>query len=438
VGAAVTLLGGCASAPPPVLPTLTDEEPKVPVVLVPGITGTVLRDRETGDARWGTGARLVFPRDAAYELALPVTGAGSAVPRLEPAEVIERITLAGLFRRDVYGPIVETLEANGYRRGDLADPRPGDTLFLFGYDWRRDNVLAAGVLRERLEKLRRARGEDRLEVDLLCQSNGAHICRYLAKHGGAPLEQAESGDAAPPADLEIRKLVLIGSSNGGGLRILREVDRGRSYLPVIGREMSPEALFTLPALYQDLPVYRTGFFLDEDGRELDVDLFDAASWRRYGWSVFGEKVRRRLDRSGRPDLFGTEEDRLAFLQATLDRARRIHHLLHRDVPGFGVGSYYLVQNVYTPTPERAVLLRGDDGTWQTLFTGDEELRRRPYLQALASAPGDGHATFRSQRWLSRQELALIAREPLHVEGPHFELLWDPATLRGLVEFLADR
>jgi hypothetical protein len=36
------------------------------------------------------------------------------------------------------------------------------------------------------------------------------------------------------------------------------------------------------------------------------------------------------------------------------------------------------------------------------------------------------------------QAAAIVREPLYVNGPHFELLWDPATLRGLVEFLADR
>ena len=92
----------------------------------------------------------------------------------------------------------------------------------------------------------------------------------------------------------MRKLILVGSSNGGGLRILRELDRGRNYISLIGRRWHPETLFTFPAIYQDLPVYRRDLFLDADGRELEIDLFDAESWRRHGWSVFSRAARRRL------------------------------------------------------------------------------------------------------------------------------------------------
>ncbi len=421
----------CADGPEP--ETRPTGEPAVPVVLVPGITGTKLRDRATGEVVWGTGALLISPRDGGYALALPI-GGRSAEPRLEAFEVIEEIRLAGVIRQKIYLPIVDTLTAQGYRRGDLAAPRPGDRLFLFPYDWRRSNVLAARLLAERLAALKAARGEERLTVDLVCQSNGAHICRYLLKYGGASLEEAEAGRAGPLPWLTVRKLILVGSSNGGGLRILRELDRGRSYVSLIGRKWHPETLFTLPAIYQDLPVYRQDLFLDGDGRELEIDLFDAESWRRHGWSAFSRSARRRIEKSGRTDLFGDEDQRLAFLAHVLDEAQRFHRLLARDVEGAGETRYYLLQNAGKDTPERAVL-RPRDGELRPWFTGDRELERRHRLHALATAPGDGHATVESQLWLSPGEKAAMAGEPTYVDSPHFELIFDPGTLRCVVEFL---
>src|SRR5262249_37250873 len=141
---------------------------------------------------------------------------------------------------------------------------------------------------EKLVALARARGEERLRVALICQSNGAHICRYLAKYGGASLEEAEAGRAAPPRELEITRMVLVGTANGRSLRMLREMHRGRPYVPLsLGRRLQPETLFTFPSFYQDLPVYRSDVFLDEKGRTLDVDLFSAAAWETYGWTIYG-------------------------------------------------------------------------------------------------------------------------------------------------------
>lgn len=415
--------------------------PEVPVVFVPGITGTKLRDRVTGEVVWGTGALLISPRDGGYAFALPTGTGPDDETRLEAFEVIEEMSLAGVIRQRVYRPIIETLEGEGYRHGDFAAPRPGDTAFLFPYDWRRSNVLSARRLAEGLERLRAARGgngsrADRLQVDLVCQSNGAHICRYLLRYGGAPLEEAEAGHAVPLPWLEVRKLILVGSSNGGSLRILRELDRGRNYIPLIGRKLQPETTFTFPSVYQDLPVYRSDLFVDAEGRKLDIDLFDAESWRRHGWSVFSRSARRRLLRNPRPDLFGDEAARLAFLARVLDEARRFHRLLARDVGAFEETRYYLLQSAGKDTPERAVLV-ARDGELRPRFVGDRDVDRNPRLRALAAAPGDGHATVQSQLWLAPREKAAMVRQPTYVESPHFDLVFDPATLRCLAEFLAE-
>lgn len=439
IGCLASLAAAVASAAsPPILSPLKQLQPKTPVVYVPGSTGSELRHRVSGKIIWGRGRQLVSPRDGGYALARPIhLPPDSPESRLEATRAIERMRLAGIFKQAVYGPIIELLEANGYRRGDLDAPEPGATAFLFAYDWRLDHRLIAARLLERLEALRQARGEERLEVDLICQSNGAYICRYLLKYGGATLERAEAGDAPPPATVHVRKLILMGNSNGGSLRMLREIDRGRSYISLVGRKLQPEVLFSIPALFQDLPVVREDLFLDEHGEPLDVDLYDPESWRRYGWSIFSDEARRRLAGNGHADLFGDgDEARMEYLSAVLDYALRFHRVLRRDVESFGATRYYMLQSNTRDTPERAVLRRAGDG-WQTLFTGDEELAELEEAHERATAQGDGHGTVDSQMWLSPQESAALAAEPFYVDDEHFELILRPETHRRLLDYLLD-
>ena len=434
---AALVLESCSGAPTPTLAPLQQIPAKTPVVYVPGSTGTELRDRETGRIVWGRGRQLIAPRDGAYAMARSIHfGPSSAESRLEATKAIEKITVAGIFSQDVYGPIIELLEANGYERGDLNAPAPTASAFLFAYDWQLDHRLAAARLLERLEAMREARGEERLAVDLICQSNGGYVCRYLVKYGGATLEDAEAGRAAPPARIDVRKLVLLGNSNGGSLRMLREVHRGRRYVKLIGRRFRPESLFSVPAFFQDLPVVREDLFLDARGEPLAVDLFDAETWRRYGWSVFAPKARKRLERAGRDDLFGSEEQRLEYLRGALDYARRFHSVLRRDVDDFADTRYFMLQSRALETPDRAVLVERDGG-WETLFTGDKKLARMGAVHDLATAEGDGHGTVESQLWLSPQERAALVAEPSYVDAEHFELILRPETHRRLLEVLYD-
>jgi len=439
---AAGLLGcGGAPPPPPVHPVLEARSDKTPVVLVPGLTGVSLRDPETGVVSWGRGWNLLFPRDGGYGEALPIPQApdddGFVASGREAGEVLRSVSLLGI-RRAIYSPIYRLLEAQGYVLGDLHRPTPDATFFPFAYDWRQDKIANAGKLLRALERLRQVRGEDRLSVVLICQSCGAHLCRWLAKYGGGTLEEAEAGSAALPPTVHVDRLVMVGSSNGGSLRILHELHHGRKYLP-LGRKWQPEVLFTYRSLFQDLPAYRPDYFLDGDGKPLDLDLYDPETWRRYGWSVFDPKVRRRVER--RPDLFGSEADRFAYLTRQLDRAQRFQKLLKVDAPGFGDTEVHAIQGSSAPTPDRAVVDRkggadGPDRPWRLVFAGEKALKRRPDLEAKLIAPGDEHATLASQRWLSAQELRALAEEPLYASGGHFELLLDDATERRLLEILA--
>ena len=352
--------------------------------------------------------------------------------------MLEELRLAGVIRKSVYGPIIQRLEAEGYRRGDLRDPEPEEDFFLFPWDWRQDHVYAAAQLAEALDALRRARSQEKLRVVLICQSTGGHVCRYFAKYGGAPLELAETEQAAPPDKVGVSRLILVGTANGGSIRNLRELDRGRNYLAMLGRKWEPETLFTFPSLFQDLPRYRQDLFVGRDGASIAVDLYDAASWLRYGWSVFNRKVRGRLSASGRSELFGGEDMRVDYLRWALDRAERFQAVLERDVGWSSPPRYYLIQNDRDRlTPDRAVLEEVRSGEWRTLFASDGAVKSSSALRSLLAAAGDGHATVKSQLWLSPEEKAALAAEPLYVRGGHFELILNPLAMDALVEFTGD-
>lgn len=426
----------CSQAPAPVARhPLAAVEGRTPVVIVPGTTGSQLRSTLSDELIWGQGRHVMRPRDDGYALARSLSLPWDAAdPGVEATAVIEEMRLfAGLVRKPIYGPVPRAFEAQGFQRGELTAPKPGDDLFLYAYDWRNDNVPVAhrlGRLLESLAQQPQRRGKP-LAMDLVCQSNGAYICRYLVKYGLATLEQAEQGIQVPLAGVSIRKLILIGTSNGGAMRILREVDRGRTYVAGLGRRMSPEVIFTFPSIYQDLPSYLERPFIDASGRPLDLDLYDAQTWVEQGWSVFDPKVEARLGQ--RPDLFADRSTRLDFLAHCLDRARRLHGVLYRDAQVLPETRYYLLQNGYYTTPQRAVVEPGGERS-QLLFSGDKELAADGYLAALASAPGDGHATLDSQHHLSPHEQASLAAESFLLPGKHFELIIDPATLRRMLDF----
>jgi len=418
-------------------------EPRTPVILVPGVTGSGLQDVESGQPVWGAGRNVILPRDGGYRLALPIEGATEGPgSRLEAGVVIEEVRLFGLFRSKVYRPLVEALEEAGHQRGDLGSPDASDSLFLFAYDWRADNVDSVARLSEAIERIRRARGVDRLDVDLICQSGGAHICRYLAKYGDISLSDAESRQRGPQ-NFRIARMVLVGTSNGGSLRILREMIRGRNYVPLVGRKWRPEVLFTFPGLYQDLPAPgnptpgNSGpgdhLFVDEQGARVDADLFDVASWQRYGWSAFDPKAERKVARH--PEIFGGIDDRVRFLQEMLDIAGRFRSVLSADVGFDVVCSLHMVQSTETETPTRAILRR-TGSRWRTQFVDDRFVKKRPALLDRVSDPGDGHASLESQMSLSESELSKMSDDPHYVSGSHFRMIHDPEVLRGLVEILA--
>ena len=430
------LLSACSQAPAPVLRQELRGEPTAPLVFVPGVLGSKLFVRESGKAAWGTGRAVVLPRDGGYNAALPLTWQqGDPPPDAEATEVVDRVKLMGV-RREVYSQVRDLFIRHGYTLGDQKNPQAQDDLFLFSYDYRQDSVAVAGQLHALLDKMRQERGVEVLEVDLLCQSNGALVCRYYTKYGAASLEAALAGDAKPSRRIKVRTLALAGSANGGSLRILREIHRGRQYLALlnVGRRFQPEAIFSFRSLFQELPVDSEDLFVDESGAPIKVDLYDAESWERYGWSVFGSQAQERLARKRARPFFGDLELQRSFLKTQLTRSRQFQHALLTDAPGYAVERLLLIQNTSLPTPRRAVLRRRG-AEWQTVFDDERAAKKLPgRVQESLIEMGDGHATVASQQRLSQQEKEALIGPTVVVEGKHADVVLQPKAHHRLLEF----
>jgi hypothetical protein len=400
---------------------------RVPLVFVPGVTGSNLVSARSGRVAWGTGWRLLLPRDGGRVLALPIASEAPGGEALEGGAVIRNMSLL-FVTRPIYAPLLESLAAAGYHEGDATGPVPAATLYPFGYDWRQETQTTAAALDDLLERIARVRG--RPEVDLACQSNAARICRWVAKHGGRSLADADPA-RAPERSYRIERLVLIGASNGGAARTLRELDRGRRYLPG-GRRMTPETLFTMPSLIGDLPADSAGLFVDRRGEPLAIDLYDATAWLERGWSIFRPAAQDRLDAPRKRRRFGSVTEQLAALQRMLDRARATNEALARDAVGFGSTTLHLILNESLETPSRVVVL--ERGRRRLLFAGDRALRGDPTLLGLVAQAGDGHATAASQRALSAQERRATV-DRLALDGGHFEVVLVPALHEALARML---
>ena len=404
------------------------------MVFVPGTTGTVLREAETRRVQWGNGRSLFTPRDGGRALAVPIDPVAGRGTPLELAGPVLEIRI-GPYRKQAYGPLVKFMLQAGYVAGDLADPNPGENFYFYSYDWRRSNVDNARELAHRLDELRCVNHLETLRIQLVAQSSGAHLARYFIKYAGAPLDEAEQGAARRLASIEVDKLILVGTSNGGALRILRDMHRGRRYLP-FGRLFGPEVLFTFRSLFEDLPVFSDGLFVDEAGLAAEIDLFDAENWRLYQWSIYEPRVAARLARMKGNHPFGDESSRSTYLSTRLRDAGRFHRLLRKDVPWFGKTRYYSLQSISERTPARALVVeRG--GRRRIGFSGDREVDGNSRLALRAAATGDGHATRESQEWLSPQERSAFAHDPVYFEGRHFGIILDRGLQMRLLEFLRD-
>src|SRR5262249_38212749 len=159
---------------------------KPPVIIIPGLTGSELVNSKTGEKVW---FKLRKPKDD--DLRLPISPNLAANHDGLVAGDILRSVRIGLKKTDAYGDLIEALEAKGgYREATWTNPPAKgyeDTLYVFPYDWRLDNVANARLLIRRIDELKRKLKRPNLQFDVIAHSMGGIIARYAAMYGNADL-----------------------------------------------------------------------------------------------------------------------------------------------------------------------------------------------------------------------------------------------------------
>ena len=209
------------------------------VVVLPGITGSVLRDSRGRDV-WA-------PTAGAAVRALVTLGRSLADLELRDGDADDGVTapmmvpdlhlIPGLWKIDGYSKL------SAYLQREFA-VTPGRNFFTFPYDWRRDNRVAARRLKEQAD---RWLGEWRREspdakLILVGHSMGGLVARYF-------LECLDGWR-------DTRRLVTFGTPYRGSLNALNFLVHGmqKKLGPVPVLDLS-RLLRSFPSIYQLLPIY---------------------------------------------------------------------------------------------------------------------------------------------------------------------------------------
>lgn len=408
-------LCACGAMPRPDLRRLyefgTPASGQPPVVVIPGILGSRLRDAESGVELW-PGSLWSVALGTKQHLALPFDPA-----TLQPtAEAQPDGLFEAALGTDFYGEILRTLEhAGGYRRARPGEPadRRERRYYVFAYDWRQDNVRTAAKLDAFIEQIRRDYGDPQLQVDIVAHSMGGLVTRYFLRYGARDvLPELHRDDFRVPdtgAD-KVRTAILLGTPNLGSARSLHGFIEGAA----VGlRRIPTEVLATMPSVFQLFPHPINDWLIDIEGRPLDRDLFDVEIWRRFGWSVFDEAALARL-RSRHDAAHVAALQRL--FEAHLERARRFVWAL-----SVRPGHDHAVRIVAfggdcSLTPAR-LLVEEVEGESVVRLYPDDIARPRPGIDysRLMLEPGDNQVT----------KPSLLAREKLDPAAARHRWLFFP-------------
>lgn len=379
---------------------------KNPVIVIPGLIGSELVNGKTGEVVWFKPKRA---KDD--DLRLPISpNLARNRDALQAKDVLRTIKIGIFPRTDVYEGLTKSLGTNGYVEGKWANPPVKgyeDTFYVFAYDWRRDNVENSRLLIRQIQALKRKLNKPDLKFDVIAHSMGGLITRYAAMYGDADLPAGRKPVPTWAGAGNFRQIFLVGTPNEGSVLSLDSLVNGVSFFGIsinlpFFQNLTKFDLFTIPAAYQLLPADGTLKAYDENLKPLKLDLYDPATWTKYGWSPIDDKDFAKE--------FSAAEQRnaKAYFAVVLNRAKAFQEALNAPTKDIPV-SINIVGSNCKSTLDAIVIYPEKKGGWKTIFKADSFERAdggkvsSEELKAAIYASGDGVVTARSRLAETLQE-----------------------------------
>ena len=361
----LTFLSGCSvGINPPELNEIYSQSAmqsdltRNPVIVIPGILGSRLRDTKSGKLIWGAfGGEYADPSEPreARVISLPMRY-GEEISMLQDEIVVEgsldriKVSLLGLpLNLNAYIDIISTLGAGGFRDEELALKGAIDygdehfTCFQFAYDWRLGNVQTAKALGEFIRnkqkyisgELKRRYGVERaaedIKFDIVAHSMGGLAARYYLRYGEQKLP--ESGDLPEvtwAGAKNISSVIIVGTPSAGSVESFVKITNGAKFVPFFPKYPAV-ILGTFPSIYQLLPRPRHKSIVFTDGELLDI--YDLELWKKNSWGLANQAYDDELAWL-LPEARTKQERRkiaLDHLSKILKRTEQFHKALDRPV-----------------------------------------------------------------------------------------------------------
>ncbi len=435
-----------------------------PIIVIPGILGSKLVDRPSQVRVWGAfepGAADPQTDEGIRLISLPLSLEGEDLSDLrtlrdtvEPDGVLDRVRVRfGVIPLEIqaYVGILATLGAGGYRDEGLGLGAIdyGDqhfTCFQFAYDWRRDNVENAALLKQFIEEKQAYVAQKYKEVydlhvapaeikfDIVAHSMGGLLTRYFLRYGDAELEVNGIPEVTWAGADYVERAILIGTPSSGSAESLRQLIEGKDLGPFLPY-YQPALMGTFPSIYQLLPRSRHRQVVWDGDLDRPIpDLLDPDLWIDKGWGLAApaeDAVLRRL----LPDVedpAARREVSLALLRRILERARAFTEALDMPARTPEGLELFLVAGDAEDTPE-ILSIDSETGAARVIreAAGDGTVLRSSALmderigsewQPTLKSPVD----WQTVMFLSANHLGLT-RDPAFTDNVLYWLLEDPRT-----------
>ena len=413
------LLAGCGGRKLPNLDVIfaraKAQTGKRPVIIIPGIMGNELINKTTGEKVW---LNLSLSKDDGLSLPISPDLAANR-DNLEPRQIIKTAKVSFFLPEiSVYQDLIVSMEKyGGYTEGDWQNPDVSkggfDKYYVFAYDWRLDNVENSRILIRKIEELKQKLGKTDLRFNILAHSMGGLIARYAAMYGDADLP-LNGAKAVPNWDgaRHFNKIFMFGTPNEGSMATLEILLEGYHVGGFEIDALNSETAITSPAVFQLLPHQSTARFYDENLEPIEIDLYNAETWKKYGWSAFADKSFRNkfaeqpnaVDAKGKKSEFANTSlrDLDAYFVKILNRTKAFHDALDVDSAVPSSISFFAFGSDCDETQDGAIIYKNTKtNAWQTIFapksykTSAGKQITKTMTKAKLYAPGDTRVTRRS-------------------------------------------